>query len=183
MKKQYAIIGKYGVGKTTLLQRVAALGYQVLDADAFFKICYLKNQPCYEAISKTFGSNFVNETEVDRTVLRQMLSNDLSTLDLLEKTVYPFLEAEIQKKAYDFVEIANVYSPNANFIDYFDSVFELVNTEKFRQKNIASKNVDSFVSTLNNVLNKNIEHKNNIIIEVSRLQNDTDLKIFLEKLF
>ncbi|UVD81938.1 dephospho-CoA kinase [Mycoplasma iguanae] len=183
MKKQYAIIGNYGVGKSYLLKRIASLGYSVLEADIFFRECYKKNNSCYLEIQKKMGNEFINENEVDREKLRKKITVDNDFKNKLEKIVYPFLEKELSLYKYDFVEIPNVFSKNANFEQFFTEIFELFNIdEKQIENNVKKKGVNKFISDFNANLNQKIFKKNNVkLIDVKNLETNEQLKMFLRK--
>ncbi|WGI36448.1 dephospho-CoA kinase [Mesomycoplasma lagogenitalium] len=148
-----AIIGKYGVGKTTFLKKVESFGYKILYTDEFFANCYKFNNSCYWAIKNELGQNYVNESEVIKNELRNFILKDKNNINILEKIVYPILEKHLEENRYDFVEIPNIFSKNANFERFFSHIFNIKTSEKKRQENIEKKGVLKKNSNLNNSLN------------------------------
>ncbi|MGZ9413135.1 dephospho-CoA kinase [Mycoplasma sp. Z386] len=148
-----AVIGKYGSGKTTFLKKIEKYGYKVLYTDDFYKECYAKNGVCVSIIKEKLGINFIKNDEVNKEEIRNFILNDKGNINKLEQLVYPVLEEHLSKYKYDFVEIPNLFTKNANFLRFFSQILNIQTTEEKRQKNIKKKGVNKKISELNNFLN------------------------------
>lgn len=148
-----AIIGKYGSGKTTFLKKIESYGFSVLYTDDFFKKCYEKNEECYCIIKESLGQEFVDDKSVLKNKLREFIIENKNNINIIEKLVYPVLEDHLKNNKYDFVEIPNLFTQNANFVKYFEQIFNIEISEEQRLKNIEKKYVDKKTSKLNNKLN------------------------------
>ncbi|WP_041363606.1 dephospho-CoA kinase [Mesomycoplasma hyorhinis] len=186
--KTYAVIGKYAVGKTTFLnllqeysKKVLKKEQKILFSDEFFQMCYLKDNPCYLAL-KNYNPAFVKEMKVNKEKLREFIRSNPDNINIIEKLVYPFLEEHLKNNKYDFVEIPNLYSKNANFAVYFDKVIRVFSSEEQRVKNIVNKNVNNSISSLNDFLNKGFCHKVDVNISNSEWKNEDFFPKFFSEL-
>lgn len=187
-QKMYAVIGKYAVGKTTFLnllqdysKKVLKKEQKILFSDEFFQKCYLKNEPCFLALKK-YNPSFVEENQVNKEKLREFIRSNIDNINIIEKLVYPFLENHLKNNKYDFVEIPNLYTKNANFTIYFDGVINIYSSEEQRVKNIMNKNVNNSISSLNDFLNKGFFDKVDVNICNSDWKNEDFFPKFFSKL-
>lgn len=187
-RKQIAIIGKYSCGKTTLINYLQSQGFATLKTDQFFCLDYQKDGSSYQLIKQNLGPEFVNEKEVDKTKLRQFITTSKQNQDLLEKLIYPVLEKHFFSHVYDFVEIPNLFSHNANFYQFFDGIIEVKCSKIQQQKNISALNLPEQVWKLNDYLNRKsqipLRFKNQVkIMPAKVLQDPQKIKKFLAKNF
>jgi dephospho-CoA kinase len=66
-----AIIGKPGVGKSHLLDKLQKRGFKTLKADVFFSNSYLHGNKCYKLIKNQLGAEFVDKKTVLKAKLKQ----------------------------------------------------------------------------------------------------------------
>ncbi|ATP59678.1 HAD-IIB family hydrolase [Mesomycoplasma dispar] len=152
--KSVAVVGYYASGKTTFLKNIEKSGYSVLYTDDFFANCYSTNGKCFEAI-KEIRADFVNENYLDKNKIRDFMLENEGNRNLIEKTVYPFLEEHLSKNHYHFVEIPNLWTENANFLQFFSKVVWIKTSKKQQLLNIENKKVKNSVSHKNQALNSN----------------------------
>lgn len=181
-KPSIAIIGKYASGKTTFLKEVEKFGYSVLYTDEFFKNSYLAGNLGYKAIKK-INSDLVTKKSVDKNKLRLFITKSDINRNLIEQKVYKILENYLTKNHFDFVEIPNIDSPNANFRKFFDKVVLISTTEEQRVINITKKNVENFAAKLNNSLNKKEIKNFDVEIRSQEWKNDGFFSAFFQNIF
>lgn len=121
--KLICISGFQGSGKTEFLKCLSNLSFETFSTDEFVHNIYKKNEMGYEIIKNNFGKDFVNDLEVDRTKLRELILNDNHQKTLLEKlmnkVIYNKLsELKLQSKLI-FVELGTYIF----FEDYFSNLF------------------------------------------------------------
>ncbi|WP_348602843.1 HAD-IIB family hydrolase [Mesomycoplasma hyopneumoniae] len=150
--KSAAIVGKYGSGKTTFLKKVEKFGYSVLYTDEFFHNCYLASGECFKIIKK-IRPDFINENIVNKNKIRNFMLKSKQNRDLIEKSIYPFLENHLSKNHYHFVEIPNLWTKNANFGKFFSKVVWIYTSKKQQLLNIKRKKVKNDIKLKNQALN------------------------------
>lgn len=92
------LTGNIACGKSTVVNMVAALGAQTIDAD---KVTHQVQEPgthIYNAIIETFGTHIVTHPNgpIDRRALGNIVFRDPQALQRLEAIVHPAVHAEIQ---------------------------------------------------------------------------------------
>ena len=96
------VLGVTGViasGKSTVCELLKVLyGFEVIDADAIVHELYKAGGSGYEKIRERFGEQFVNESEVLRGRLRQLVFKNHQKLWILNKTMHPLIWHEVNKK-------------------------------------------------------------------------------------
>lgn len=148
-----AIIGKVGVGKSYLIEKLSKKGFKTLKSDNFINEKYKKDQILYKLINEKIG-NFLNDDKgINKTFLKQWIYQNEHNLDILEKIVFNALFDELKNKKYDFVEIPILINKNYDFSSLFDKVLCLETNEKNYQKNLEKRNVDNLFK--NKIMKKN----------------------------
>ena len=91
--------GNIGVGKSTVLCMLQALGARVIDAD---KLAHQVMQPgtaVWRAVVETFGQPILApDGQIDRLALGRLVFSDSAALRRLEAIVHPAVGAEIQRQ-------------------------------------------------------------------------------------
>lgn len=181
-KPSIAIIGKYASGKTTFLKEVEKYGYSVLYTDEFFKNSYLVGQPGYKVI-KQIDPNLVTKESVNKDKLRIFITQSELNRNLIESKVYEILENYLSQNHFDFVEIPNIDSPNANFRKFFSKVILISTSEEQRVINIGKKNVENLAAKLNNSLNKKEIANFDVEIKNEEWKKDGFFLTFFQNIF
>ncbi len=84
------LTGGIGSGKTTISNLFAELGISIIDADVIAHEIIQPDRQAHTEILDLFGSNILLENrEIDRKKLRQLVFNDQKKLDQLEKITHP----------------------------------------------------------------------------------------------
>ncbi|MBN0919636.1 dephospho-CoA kinase [[Mycoplasma] gypis] len=174
-----AIIGKSGVGKTTLLNILEARGFKTFIADNYVKNIYKKGSIGYKKIQEILGDQYVNEYEVDKKALRDSIIQDYNFVDKLEKIIYPIIEDHLKNHHYDFAEVPNIYTSNGNFVPLFNKIIRIETSEKIRLKNLKKRNVNNLEKNVIDTLNKGFFNDKVVNIWCTKVTT----KKFLKKIF
>ncbi|GMR20919.1 MAG: dephospho-CoA kinase [Gammaproteobacteria bacterium] len=84
------LTGGIGSGKSTVASLFSALGIPVFDADDIVHTLLQHDTPTYSEIVSTFGNNIVLQNmELDRKKLREIIFNDTSKRKALEQILHP----------------------------------------------------------------------------------------------
>ena len=130
-KYAIALTGGIATGKSTVASLMALNGMRVIDADA---ISHKILDDSYAWVEESFGSEYVNNSKVDRTSLGNMIFSSPHAKKILEDFLHPKIRAEIEKQsikqdsfkfpylidiplffengAYDIKESVVVYTPS-----------------------------------------------------------------------
>lgn len=128
------ITGKIGSGKSTVIDQYTKLGYKTFEVDNYIHSIYKANKIGYQKIKGEFGTEYVNDKEVNRAKLGQLVFNDKKELDRLNAITLPLIKERIlslqNKKEIIFIELG-IYITNEQ---YFKDCFDLVILVKGKQE-------------------------------------------------
>ncbi|WP_462218004.1 dephospho-CoA kinase [Mycoplasmoides genitalium] len=184
-----AIVGKPGVGKTSLLQYLKDnYHFSVFYADSFIHEQYQKNNPGYQLIMDHFGKEFVNQTEVDRKKLANYVFSDDKLIEKLSLVTKPLLIAWIKslktqfQKKLALIEIAVMLNYWNEYRSLFDYVIKLERDDQpvnlaLQQRN-SHKKVKDLIKEPNCKIDKIF---NNDSIATAALKLIKLLETFLER--
>jgi dephospho-CoA kinase len=97
--KRIAIAGGIGAGKTALSNRLAALGYSVIDADDIAHQITEKGSPALQALRDAFGDAVLNaDGSLDRSFVAEVVFHDASALRRLNSITHGHIGAEIVRQ-------------------------------------------------------------------------------------
>ncbi len=100
--KRVAIAGGIGAGKTAVTQRLAFLGYSVIDADLVARKVVQKNEPAWRALRDAFGTAVLDdEDNIDRAFLADVVFHDESALRRLNSVTHGYIGNEIARELDD----------------------------------------------------------------------------------
>ena len=120
------ITGQIGSGKTSVLKEFENLGFKTFEMDEYIHNIYKKDEIGYQLIKKTFGDLYVNDIEVNRKKLGQLVFNNKEMLDKLNSLTIPIIQQKIieLKKLNDdiFVELGIFLNHKTEFENLFDYV-------------------------------------------------------------
>lgn len=159
------ITGKIGSGKTTTSNILSEWGYNIFIVDKWVHEIYKVNQIGYQLIKENFGVEYINDIEVDRSKLKELILKDESKKELLDRLLQPLIKNKIlalrDKRDLYFVELG-IYLLNPK---YFDECFD--NIILIKRKNIIKNPLNTFLD--------NIKIESNWVI-----YNDNDIE-FLKR--
>lgn len=102
--KVLAITGGIGSGKSTVLEWFHQQNIPTLNADQISKELVKINQPGWLQIREKFGDDVLLENgELDRNKMRQMIFNDPKQKQLLENILHPLIRQETEKRLQQLV--------------------------------------------------------------------------------
>ncbi len=92
VKLAVGLTGGIGSGKTTVAERLAALGAAVIDSDAISRELTAAGGGAIEAIRAAFGARFVTaEGALDRAAMRELAFADPAARERLEALLHPMI--------------------------------------------------------------------------------------------
>lgn len=93
------LTGGIASGKSSIGQRLAKLGAQVLDCDKIAHELYQKDKPCHKLIHDAWGDQIIDEMgEINRRVLGGIVFGDKSQLERLNSLIWPAIAQEVQNR-------------------------------------------------------------------------------------
>jgi dephospho-CoA kinase len=94
--KLFGLTGGIGSGKSSVSERLVALGAGLVDADATVHALQRRGEPVFDAIVSRFGEKVVRvDGELDRQALAKIVFNDPAELEALNKLVHPAVRADM----------------------------------------------------------------------------------------
>ena len=147
------ITGQIGSGKTSLLNKFKSLGFKTFETDKYIHEIYKKNKIGYQLIKKNFGDSYVNEIEVDRKKLGQLVFNDNKKLNKLNSLTIPKKKKKILElkniNENIFVELGIYLKYENLFNDLFDHIILIkgkseIETKKLQNLSWFNKKSDIF---------------------------------------
>lgn len=108
--KLTAITGSIGCGKTTIAQLINKLGYTVFDVDGWVRRLYFQKEFIKE-IDRHFPQ-VVENGQVNKRKLRNLVFSDNQQLKLLESLIHPFLKTTLKN-----IIRSNAFCDDLYFID------------------------------------------------------------------
>ncbi len=179
------ITGFMGSGKTAFTKFLGELGFEIFITDEFVHNFYKKNEKGYELIKKYFGSEFVNDDEVDRKKLKDLILKDNTQKSLLEKVMNKIIYDEIdilkRKKGLVFVELGIYLFFENHFENLFNKVVVIKSDNKKYKKNYFKKfsHIEKFsTKTVGN--SKNTENSTTFYADFI-VENDGNLSDLKDK--
>lgn len=97
--KRVVVAGGIGAGKSAVCERLAALGWPVIDADVIARRVVEKGQPAWTALRDAFGmAAFGEEGELDRDFIADVVFHDTSALKRLNHITHGHIGVEIARE-------------------------------------------------------------------------------------
>jgi dephospho-CoA kinase len=97
------LTGGIGSGKTEVADAFAALGVEIVDADALAHRLSAPGEPGLAAIREAFGDAVLTPTgELDRAGLRRRVFADPTARETLEAALHPLIRAEAERAVHDW---------------------------------------------------------------------------------
>lgn len=90
MVKRVAVAGGIGAGKSAACERLAALGFAVVDADELARRVVRRGEPAWVALRDAFGPAVLDVAgELDRAFLAEVVFHDPTALRRLNNVTHP----------------------------------------------------------------------------------------------
>lgn len=177
--KLVCVTGLVNKGKSTAMKIISSYGYDVFIMDEYIHQIYNRDEIGYIAIQENFGKEYVNEIQVDRDKLRELILSDSKFRDKLNSIMFPImlsklLELKKESKGLIFVELGiYIYDPK-----FFDKAFDLViavnRDEEITEKNPFQKIKNVIKFSTKDVGNlENNEYTNTVFVDFIVDNNST----------
>ena len=177
--KLVCVTGLVNKGKSTAMKIISSYGYDVFIMDEYIHQIYNRDEIGYIAIQENFGKEYVNEIQVDRDKLRELILSDSKFRDKLNSIMFPImlsklLELKKESKGLIFVELGiYIYDPK-----FFDKAFDLViavnRDEEITEKNPFQKIKNVVKFSTKDVGNlENNEYTNTVFVDFIVDNNST----------
>lgn len=177
--KLVCVTGLVNKGKSTAMKIISSYGYDVFIMDEYIHQIYNRDEIGYIAIQENFGKEYVNEIQVDRDKLRELILSDSKFRDKLNSIMFPImlsklLELKKESKGLIFAELGiYIYGPK-----FFDKAFDLViavnRDEEITEKNPFQKIKNVIKFSTKDVGNlENNEYTNTVFVDFIVDNNST----------
>ncbi len=174
--KLTAITGSIGCGKTTIARIINRMGYTVFDVDGWVRRLYFQKD-----FIKEIAAHFpqvVDDGQVDKRKLRNLVFSDNKQLKLLESLIHPFLRQTlkntIRRNAFSddlyFVDCALLFEMGwdkyCDFIMVADVDYEIQKQRVMARDQVTAEDFDK----INNVQMSNKEKikKADVVVETNK---------------
>ncbi len=95
------ITGPTGAGKTTALEVLAELGFEIVDCDALYYQLLRTDEALRRALEEAFGPVFLPDGSLDRRAVAKRVFGDPSELAKLNNIVFPAVSGAVEQKIRD----------------------------------------------------------------------------------
>ena len=92
------ITGPTGSGKTTALEALARMGYEIVDCDALYYELLRTDRNLRQSLEEAFGPVFLPDGSLDRKSLSARVFGDSRELRRLNAIVFPAVYASVEQK-------------------------------------------------------------------------------------
>lgn len=176
------LVGSPLSGKTTILKKLKEMNIPIFNADSYVhNHLYKINQPGYLLIKERFGSEFVNDKEVDRKKLAFLMIQSKENLKQLNELIHPLVKDYFNSiKGNVVAEIPLVVFSSLNF--QYDKIVlvkcskeELINRFNNTNRKINTDFIEEMISKWNNSI------KYDFVIDTTHGVTDKTLEEFVNK--
>ena len=99
MLRIIGLTGQTGAGKTTVSGVLAGSGLDVINCDELARQVVRAGEPCLKKLVAHFGEKILlPNKELNRGLLGSIVFNDSAELNVLNKTIFPFIKTELQAR-------------------------------------------------------------------------------------
>ena len=92
------ITGPTGAGKTTALEILAQMGFEIVDCDALYHQMLQTDAALRQSLTDAFGPVFLPDGQLDRKALAKRVFGDPAELAKLNAIVFPAVSAAVEQK-------------------------------------------------------------------------------------
>ena len=92
------ITGPTGAGKTTALEVLAEMGFEIVDCDALYYQLLRADESLRRALEEAFGPVFLPDGSLDRRAVAKRVFGDPSELAKLNSIVFPAVSGAVEQK-------------------------------------------------------------------------------------
>ena len=138
------LTGQSGSGKTLVSDYLADCGYSVINADLVARAVTIRGSECNKKLYELFPGCVNDELELDRRKLGSIVFADREKLDLLNATIFPYINELIEDEIRQFksqgsslviLDAPTLFEAGAD--KYCDLIISVVSDDNIRQQRIA----------------------------------------------
>lgn len=110
--KNYIVVGltgQSGAGKTTAGKIFEQNGFSVINCDIIARNVTSEGSDCCKQLALYFPQCFDEKLVLNRRALAEIVFNDSKKLELLNKIIFPFINADINKTVIEFANNGKKY--------------------------------------------------------------------------
>ncbi len=177
------LTGGIGCGKSTVVNAFRVLGVSIIDADQISKALVAAKSPALREISDLFGEEILLDNgELNRAKLKQIIFNDSQALDKLEKIIHPKVRqeikrliAELSKTSIPYVVVDIPLLLEKNYKKMFERIVVVDCTMQQQIKRVAQRDqLDE--SAIQLIIDKQIDRKSRLKQATDILDNSGDIR-------
>lgn len=138
------LTGQSGSGKTLVSDYLGGCGYSVINADLVARAVTVRGSDCNKKLSVLFPDCVNDRLELNRRMLGAIVFADREKLDLLNKTIFPYIneliETEIDEYKAQGSKLVILDAPTlfeAGADKYCDLIISVISDDTIREKRIA----------------------------------------------
>lgn len=99
MTRVIGLTGQTGAGKSAVREILEKMGIECIDCDRVAREVTAVGSPALDALCEVFSNDILTpEKSLDRKKLGSIVFSDKEKLELLNKTIFPFIIADIKRK-------------------------------------------------------------------------------------
>lgn len=100
MKLKVGLTGGIASGKTSVSDRFAKLGIEIIDADIIARELLQQGTDCYRKVINLFGEQILlNNADINRSWLRERIFSDVDAKSALEAIIHPAVRQALIKES------------------------------------------------------------------------------------
>ncbi|MDE6149144.1 MAG: dephospho-CoA kinase [Ruminococcus sp.] len=103
------LTGQSGAGKTTVSNTFKSKDFAVINCDEIARVVTKQGSDCNRELSKLFPECFDDNFALDRQELAKIVFTDRKSLDLLNKTIFPYITRDIKNEIEHLASLGNKY--------------------------------------------------------------------------
>ncbi len=176
------LTGGIGSGKSSAANFFIELGIDVIDADEVSKNILDSNLQAKDKFLDAFGKEFLDNNNIDRSLLRSEIFKDEQKKTLLESIIHPLVREQIlkfienSKSIYKIIMVPLIFETKSQ--SFYDKII-VIDCEEKIQINRASKRDNKSRDNIINIMNAQASRQDrNSIADIIIMNNDSleDLK-------
>jgi dephospho-CoA kinase len=164
-----ALTGGIGSGKSTVSEILEELGAYVIDSDQIARDVMERGKPGYESVLATFGDEILEDGDIDRTKLANIVFNDPASRLKLESIVHPLVRDAAEKVVRNFPAESVVINQIPLLVETdgakrFDYVITVSADEEIRRSRLIERGMKDYeishrlAAQVNDAARENVAH-------------------------
>lgn len=140
------LTGQSGSGKTLVSDFLGDCGYSIINADLVARAVTVRGSACNKELAELFPDCVNEELELNRRKLGSIVFSDRQKLDLLNETIFPYIneliaieisEFKAQGSSLVILDAPTLFEAGAD--KYCDLIISVISDDTIRQQRIAAR--------------------------------------------